>query len=158
MAALHHLLVLSHWNYFFFSSVVLFDHLSVYLSLWLKKILFKLLHLTFVCSLFHDLSIICLQKRPHRWAALLTDMFFLFACLNKQENIYSFIVFEIRKNRQMSELNELKCSKTPSQMSSCAHKHVFFLYLHAQVNINTLLYCSYKKWKKSWKKFHSNFL
>ena len=39
---------------------------------------------------------------------------------------------------ELNELNELNCSKTPSQMSSYAHKRVF-LYLHAQTSINTLL-------------------
>ena len=40
---------------------------------------------------------------------------------------------------ELNELIELEYSKTPSQMSSYAHKHVF-LYLHAQTNIDTLLY------------------
>ena len=61
--------------------------------------------------------------------------FFVFAFLNMYQNIYSFITFE----KKETELNELESSKTPSEMTSYAHKHVF-LYLHAQTNINTLLY------------------
>ena len=47
---------------------------------------------------------------------------------------------------KLSELNELKCSKSPSHMSSYAHKHVL-LYLHAQTNINTRVV-------PNWVKFH----
>ena len=43
------------------------------------------------------------------------------------------------KKTELKELNELKYSKTPSQMSSYAHKHVF-LYLHAKTSMNTLPY------------------
>ena len=70
----------------------------------------------------------------------------LFICLLKQVWKYSFIyhIWNQKEQTELSELNELKCSKIPSQMSSCAHKHIF-LYLHAQVNINTLLYWSYTK-------------
>ena len=65
----------------------------------------------------------------------------IFACLNIYQYICSFIAFEIRKK---SELSELKCSKSPLHMSSYAHKHVF-LYLPAQLNLDTLLYWSYIK-------------
>ena len=63
------------------------------------------------------------QAKWAKWARILeiplTDeqlcsltCFFLFACLNKYETTYSFIVFEIRKNwAELSELNELKCRK-----------------------------------------------
>ena len=70
-------------------------------------------------------------------------------CLLKHLSIYLLIycIWNQKKKIKLSELNELKCSKTPSQMSSCAHKHVF-LYLHAQTNINTLFYRSYTKLKK----------
>ena len=70
---------------------------------------------------------------------MLTDMLFVSAFLNMYQNIYSFITFKIKKETELNELNELESSKTPSQMSSYAHKHVF-LYLHAQTNINTLLF------------------
>ena len=65
--------------------------------------------------------------------------FFVFSCSEKYQNIYSFIWFKSEKKIELNELNELKCSKTPSQMSSYVHKHVS-LYLHAQANMNTLLY------------------
>ena len=47
------------------------------------------------------------------------------------QNDYPFILFEIRRKIEQNELNELECSKIPTQISSYAHKHVF-LYLHAQ--------------------------
>ena len=40
----------------------------------------------------------------------------------------------MKSEKKKTELNELEYSKTPSQMSSYAYKHVF-LYLHAQTNI-----------------------
>jgi len=54
-------------------------------------------------------------------------------------SIHLFL-FEIKKKKKIefNDLNEIECSKTPSQMSSYVHKHVF-LYLHAQTNINPLL-------------------
>ena len=64
---------------------------------------------------------------------------------HRLQNIYLFILLKIRKKKtELNELNELEYSKTPSQMTSYAHKHVF-LYLHAQTNIDTLLYWSYIK-------------
>ena len=65
--------------------------------------------------------------------------FSISACLNMYQNIYELIAFEIRNKRQLNELNKLEYSKTPSQMSIYAHKHVF-LYLHAQTNMDTLFY------------------
>ena len=41
------------------------------------------------------------------------------------------------RKTELNELSELECSKSPSQMSSFAHKDVF-LYLHAQTNINAI--------------------
>ena len=64
--------------------------------------------------------------------------FLVFAC--SHQNIYLSIPFKIRKKRQ---LIELECSKTPSQMSSYAHNHVFFVF--ACLNKHTLLYWSYIK-------------
>ena len=55
---------------------------------------------------------------------------------------------KIREKIELNELNELKYSNTPSQMSRFAHKHVF-LYLHAQTNLNTLLYYPTENHKKS---------
>ena len=48
------------------------------------------------------------------------------------------------KQTELNKLNELKCSKTPSQKSSYAAKHVF-LYLHAQTFIKTFIYLSHSK-------------
>ena len=45
----------------------------------------------------------------------------------------------VELHAQKTELNELESSKTLSEMNSCAHKHVF-LYMHTQINLNTLLY------------------
>ena len=70
--------------------------------------------------------------------------FLVFACSDKYQNIYSFFRFKIRKKIELNELNELEYSKAPSTMSSYTQEHVF-LYLHAQTNINTLLYWSYLK-------------
>ena len=56
----------------------------------------------------------------------------------------SYRVARPRLKTELNELSELKCLKTPSQMSSYANKHVF-LYLHAHTNINTLLYWSFTK-------------
>ena len=71
---------------------------------------------------------------------MLTDIFFVSACFKMDDqNNNSFIAFEIIKKIEQNELNELKCSKTPSQMSSYAQEYVF-LYLHAQTNLNTFLY------------------
>ena len=65
---------------------------------------------------------------------------FISACLNMYQNITSFIAIEIEKKKTvLNELNERECSKTPSKMSSYAYKHVF-LHMHAQTNINRLLY------------------
>ena len=70
--------------------------------------------------------------------------FFVFACSDKYQNIYSFFRFKIRKKIELNELHELDYSKAASTMSSYTQEHVF-LYLHAQTNINTLLYWSYTK-------------
>ena len=51
------------------------------------------------------------------------------------------------KKTELNELNELESSKTPSQMSSYAHKHVF-LYLHAQTCIKTFIHLSHFKSEK----------
>ena len=64
--------------------------------------------------------------------------FWVFSCSNMYQNIYFFIRLRIRKkNIKLNELIETKYWKTPSQMSSFAHKHVF-LYLHAQTNIGNV--------------------
>ena len=81
------------------------------------------------------------SKNTHRCEAILS-CFYVFAYLNIYQNINSFVAFESREKK--TELNELQCSKTPSQMSSFAHKHVS-VYLHAQTNKNTLLDWSYTK-------------
>ena len=80
-----------------------------------------------------------------KWARILIDMFSC-NCLLRHISKYLFIyrIWNQKKKTKLNELNELECSKTPSQMSSYAHKHVF-LYLHAQTNISTLLYCTYIK-------------
>ena len=70
--------------------------------------------------------------------------------------IHSSHVKSEKKKTELNELSKLECSKTPSQMSSYAHKHVS-LYLHAKTNINILLYWSYTKSQKNWKKFNMNF-
>ena len=70
--------------------------------------------------------------------------FLVFACSDKYQNIYLFFRFKIRLRIELNELNELEYSKAPSTMSSYTQEHVF-LYLHAQTNINTLLYWSYTK-------------
>ena len=63
----------------------------------------------------------------------------VFACSDKYQNIYSFFRFKIRKKIELNELNELDYSKAASKMSSYTQEHVF-LYLHAQTNMNTLIY------------------
>ena len=57
--------------------------------------------------------------------------------LHAQTCIKTFIHlshFKSEKQTELNELNDLKCSKSPSHMSSNAHKH-FFLYQHAQQNL-----------------------
>ena len=79
---------------------------------------------------------------------MLTDMF---SYLHAQTCIKTFIHlshFKSEKQTELNELNELECSKTPSQMSRYAHYHVF-LYLHAQTNINTLIFDPPQNHKKS---------
>ena len=76
---------------------------------------------------------------------MLTDILFCICFLNMYQNIY--YLSHLRLNKE-TELNELESSKTPSQMSSYAHKHVF-LYLHAQTNINTLFFEPTQNHKKS---------
>ena len=68
------------------------------------------------------------------------------AFLNMYQNINSFIIFIVKKN-ELNELNELESSKTPSQMSSHAHKQVF-LYLYAQTCIKTFIHLSHFKSEK----------
>ena len=98
------------------------------------------------------------QAKWAKWARILenalTDeqlcsLTCFFICLLKQVWKYLFIyhIWNQKEQTELSELNELKCSKMPSKMSSCAHKHIF-LYLHAQVNMNTFLYWSNTKSKK----------
>ena len=84
-------------------------------------------------------------KHPQRWAALLTDMLSCI-CLLEHLSIYLLIchIWNQRKKTELSELNELECSKSPSHMSSYAYK-LGFLYLHAQPNLDTLVYWSYTK-------------
>ena len=67
-------------------------------------------------------------------------------CLLKyvSKYLFNYCIWNQKNKTYLYELTELECSKTPSQISSSAHKHVF-LYLHAQTNINTLLYWSYTK-------------
>ena len=78
------------------------------------------------------------EKIPHVYEKLCSLTCSLkSACLNMSKDFYSLIDFKIRKKK--TDLNELKCSKTPSQMRSYAHEHVS-LYLNAQTNINTLPY------------------
>ena len=107
------------------------------------------------CSLFtgslQNIYPIKNQKKKDKWAKwaktlknTLTDdqlcsliCFFVSAFLHMYHNIYSFIT--LKKKTELNELNELESSKTPSQMSSYAHKHVL-LYLHAQTNINALFF------------------
>ena len=70
--------------------------------------------------------------------------FLVFACSDKYQNIYSFFRFEIRKKnwaKWAKWARILKSTLTNEQLHS-------FLYLHAQTNINTLLYWSYLKSKK----------
>ena len=117
--------------------------------------------LVFACSDMYKnihLSHLKLEKNYAKWAkwarilkntltneqlCSLTN-FFVFACSDKYQNIYSFFRYKIRKKIELNELNELVYSKAPSTMSSYTKEHVF-LYLHAQTNINTLLYWSYTK-------------
>ena len=79
-------------------------------------------------------------------------------CLLKYLSIYLLIchIWNQRKKTELSELNELECSKSPSHMSSYAYK-LGFLYLHAQPNLDTLVYWSYTKSLKMKKKFNKNF-
>ena len=98
------------------------------------------------------------QKDRAKWARILKNTlldeqlcslicFLVFAYLNIYQNIYSFFRIKIRKKIELNELNELEYSKAPSTMSSYTQEHVF-MYLHAQTNINILLYWSYKKLQK----------
>ena len=80
---------------------------------------------------------------------MLTDMLSCI-CLLKHISKYLFIyrIWNQKKKTELNELNELECSKTPSMMSSYAHKHIFF-YLHAQTNMNTLCIDPAQNHKKS---------
>ena len=65
-----------------------------------------------------------------------------FLCLHPQICIKTSIQSLHLKSEKKSELNELielEYSKTLSQISHDASKHVF-LYLHAQTNFDTLIY------------------
>ena len=62
-------------------------------------------------------------------------------CMLKNESYHFFFYYILnqKKKTELNKLDKLEYSKTPSQMSSYAHKHVF-LHLHAQTDIDTLLY------------------
>ena len=67
---------------------------------------------------------------------------YAFLYLQAQTSIKTSIHFfdwKSEKKIKLNELHELEYSKAPSTMSSYTQEHVF-LYLHAQTNINTLLY------------------
>ena len=120
----------AHWIAFFYlhAHIKIFNNLSCWKSEkkdWAKwaRILQNTLIDEQLCSQ-NMLSCICLLKH-------ISEYLFIYRIWNQ-------------KKKRAKWAKWARMLKTPSQMSSYAHEHVF-LYLHAQTNINTLLYWSYTK-------------